>query len=252
MRFCCLGSGSRGNGFVAEHGATTLLVDCGFNFSSLVRRLKLRFLEAAEISAVLVSHEHRDHADVRGLEKLRAASGAEIYMTAGTARELNIRGAREIQSGASFAVGDLQILPVTVPHNASEPVQFVVGDGTRRLGIFTDLGHITPAVRNACGELGAIMIECNYSAPLLAANNNYPPHVKDRIAGKYGHLENNTAAAFVGEIKTARLRHVVAVHLSANNNTAALAHEALEKSCEARAIKIAGQETGLDWIRIAA
>ncbi len=250
MRFCSLGSGSRGNAFAAEHGETTLLVDCGFNFASFCRRLERRSLEISHLNAVLVGHEHRDHANIRALEKLRAEHGVELYMTAGTAQQLNIPAARKIKSGAPFAIGGLQITPITVPHNACEPVQFIIDDGARRLGIFTDLGHITKAVRDSCGELGALIIECNYSAPLLAANGNYPAHVKERIAGKYGHLENDAAAGLIAEIQSPRLEHVVAAHLSAENNKESLVIKALADAHNGGKISIAGQEDGLDWLSV--
>ena len=251
MRFCCLGSGSRGNAFVAEHGETTLLVDCGFSFTSFCNRLERRSLAVSHFNAVLVGHEHRDHANVRALEKLRAENNIEMYMTAGPARALGMSGVRNIKSGVPFAVGGLQISPVTVPHNASEPVQFVIDDGARRLGIFTDLGHITKAIRGACGELGAVVVESNYSAPMLAANRQYPAHIKERIAGKYGHLENGDAAGFVGEILSPRLEHVVAAHLSAANNAPPLVLKAMAEVCGGRKkIQIAGQEDGLDWLAI--
>ena len=250
MRFCCLGSGSRGNGFVAEHGETTLLIDCGFSFTSLCRRLARHSLEISHINAVLVGHEHGDHANIGALEKLRAAGGVDFYMSAGTAQKINFSGAHKIKSGVPFAVGGMQISPVTVPHNACEPVQFVIDDGARRLGIFTDLGHITKAVLDASGGLGAVVVECNYDASMLAANGNYPAHIKERIAGKYGHLENGAAANFIAAIQSPRLAHIVAAHLSAENNNETLVLKALAAAGGGRKITIAGQENGMEWSSI--
>lgn len=249
MRFCCLGSGSRGNAFVVEHGNTTVLIDCGFSGAGLVRRLARRFLDVAEINAVLVTHEHRDH--ISGLCKLLAASKAEVHMTSGTAQALCMeRNWRRIEPGRPFTLGDLHVSPVTVPHDANEPVQFVFDDGERQLGIFTDLGHVTPAIHNACRKLRALIVECNYSARLLAANTRYPAHIKKRIAGAYGHLENAGAAALVAHIGGGRLQHIVAAHLSANNNTAALAHEALAAVCPGNKITVATQNNGTEWMTI--
>lgn len=245
MRFCCLGSGSRGNAFVVEHGATTLLVDCGFSASRLQRRLHEHFVNIAEINAVLIGHEHGDH--TAGLASL-AAANIPAYMTSGTARALKFRGAHIIRSGESFDIGDLHIAPITVPHDAAEPVHFVINE---RLGIFTDMGHITPVVRDACRELDTLIIECNYAAELLAANTRYPEQVKKRIAGKYGHLENTTAAALVADVDSARLRNVVATHLSAENNTESRVREALSRACNASKITIADQQNGCEWMSVA-
>ncbi|MGI9296921.1 MAG: MBL fold metallo-hydrolase [Gammaproteobacteria bacterium] len=246
MRFCCLGSGSRGNAFVVEYGATTLLVDCGFKPSDLRRRLARHFIALSEIDAVLIGHEHGDH--TAGLESL-AAAGIAAYMTSGTARALNFRGARTVRSGDPLHIGDLHIAPVTVPHDAGEPVQFVFGG---RLGIFTDLGHITPAVRNACRGLRAMIIECNYAADMLAANNRYPARLKKRIAGKYGHLENDAAAELVARVDSARLRYVVAAHLSEHNNAEARVRKTLSRACDSQKITVADQKNGSEWIAVPA
>lgn len=250
MRFCCLGSGSRGNAFVVEHGETTILIDCGFSFTALRRRLARYSLDFAHLDAVIIGNEHGDHANIRALEKLQAAGGIEFYMSAGTARQLNFSGAHAVQSGAPFAVGGLHITPVTVPHDASEPLQFVIDDGARRLGIFTDLGHTTKAMRDICGGLCAVVVECNYDAAMLAANTKYPAQVKARIAGKYGHLENAAAAEFIAAIESPRLAHIVAAHMSAENNSEEKVLDALEKVAGGRKIAIAGQETGLPWCSV--
>ena len=250
MRFCSLGSGSAGNAFVVEQGHTTLLIDCGFSFVEIKKRLAARFVDIAEIDAVLISHEHGDH--TRGLSALRKKNTTKpIYMTAGTARKMAYPGAwRRLDSGRTLTIGNLTVNPVTVPHNAAEPVQFIIDDGARRLGIFTDLGHISPAVRTACHDLHAIIIECNYDEKMLAANQKYPPAVKESIAGRWGHLENKVAAAFVAELSHRRLSHIMAAHLSANNNTAAEVRTALATISSQAQIHVAEQITGTKWLSI--
>ena len=240
MRFCCLGSGSRGNAFLVEHRATTLLVECGFSPSELRRRLGRYFVNPREIDAVLIGHEHRDHS--AAVESL-AADGIAIYMTAGTARALNFNGTQTIKSGTPFHIGDMDIFPITVPHDAEEPVQFVFNG---RLGIFTDLGHITNAVRNACQNLEALVVECNYDAKILAANRRYPARIKERIRGKYGHLENGAAAALVKSVESPLLRHVVAAHISENNNAESSIRRALARVCDEKKITITDQRHGSD------
>lgn len=241
-----MGSGSRGNAFVVERGATTLLIDCGFSPAKLKRRLAAFGIHniAAEVDAVLITHEHSDHI---GALKSLAAANIPAYMTAGTARALDFRGANIVRSGEEFQIGDLHIAPWTAPHDAEEPVQFVLGE---RFGIFTDFGHITKIIRNACCGLSAMAVECNYDAQMLAANPNYPARIKQRIAGKYGHLENAAAAKLVAIADSARLRYVVAAHLSAQNNSPELVRAALSRACDSRKIKIADQENGCEWTDI--
>lgn len=249
MRFCCLGSGSRGNAFVVEHGATTVLIDCGFSIRELTRRLNRNYLNTADIDALLISHEHKDHTvAVVPLAKL----GIPVYMTTGTARQCSFGKAHAVISGISFTIGGLQILPITVPHDAAEPVQFIVDDGVHRLGVFSDLGYITPVVRDACKNLDAIMIECNYSAPLLAKNEDYPEVIKQRIVGQHGHLDNIMAAEFIAELGVARLQHIVAVHLSENNNTELLVREAFAAVGCTDKLTVAGQKNGTDWLTLTA
>lgn len=247
MRFCCLGSGSRGNAYAVESDSATILIDCGFSLPSLTKRMGRRFLSLHEIDAVLVSHEHGDH--IAGLGKMR---GPDVYMTSGTATELKMPDACLIRAGASFSIRDVRIMPVTVPHDAREPVQFVISDGgNRAIGIFTDLGHVTPAVLDAAQDLDALVVECNYSNQLLQDNRRYPERVKQRIASDYGHLENEDAARFVERSISPRLRAVVAAHLSEENNTPHLARLALERVAPPNIIAVADQEAGTDWIAIA-
>ena len=247
MRFCCLGSDSGGNAFVVEHGATTLLVDCGFGGGQLQKRLERQFLKPSDIDAVLISHEHQDH--TRGLEQLRGMTGGklEAYMTVGTARMLKMKnGYRPITPGESFIVGDMQATAVACPHDACEPVNFIVGGGGRRVGIFTDLGNITPAIRAAASGVNALIVECNYDSALLAANRFYPEAVKQRISGDYGHLENHQAASLAAAVAHPRLQYAVAAHLSKNNNRPELAKAALSAACPRARVELA-TAVGLGW-----
>ena len=151
----------------------------------------------------------------------------------------------------TFAVGALEVRPFPVPHDAREPVQFVVTDGAVRLGVVTDLGTSTPAVEAALSGCDALVLECNHDAGMLAGGK-YPPPLKARIAGRYGHLDNASSAALLASIDTSRLRHVIAAHLSKENNTPAHARAALAGAlnCAADWIGIADQAAGFDWREI--
>ena len=200
----------------------------------------------AEIDAVLITHEHSDH--ICGLRRFLAATGLPVYMTAGTAEVLHHpQGWRAITAGDAFSVGELQVLPFAVSHDAAEPVQFVFDDGGRRLAVVTDIGEVPPQLTNGVLQnLSAIIAECNYDKKMLATNRNYPPAVKERIAGISGHLDNDAAAKLIAAVNHKRLRYVVAAHLSEKNNTPECVRRAL-KDAGAKLV-IARQDEGTDWL----
>ena len=159
---------------------------------------------------------------------------------------------RPIDSHSAFAVGDIEIRPFPVPHDAREPVQFVLSDGQFRLGVLTDTGSPTPHIVDMLKDCDALVLECNHDADLLQGSG-YPASVKRRIAGNRGHLENAQAAALLAKIGTRRLQHLVAAHLSEQNNLPALAARALSAAmgCSPEWIGVAGQEAGFDWRALA-
>jgi phosphoribosyl 1,2-cyclic phosphodiesterase len=255
VRFASLGSGSGGNALVVEAGATRVLVDCGLAPREAERRLDRLGVPAAGVAAILVTHEHGDHVD--GVFALARRHGIEVYLTHGTLAAVGeaafgdgARGyaIRLVDSHAAFAVGDLQVQPFPVPHDAREPVQYVLSDGARRLGVLTDTGAPTRHVESVLGGCDALVLECNHDPAMLAAGP-YPPWLKARIGGGFGHLPNAAAAAILAAIDRARLRHVVAAHLSQRNNTPALAREALAAvmGCSPEWIGVADQDGGCDW-----
>ncbi len=148
----------------------------------------------------------------------------------------------------TFAIDALEITPVPVPHDAREPVQYVVGDGARRLGVLTDLGVSTPHVEASLSGCDALVLECNHDLEMLE-RGDYPYPLKQRIAGRLGHLHNEAAAAILAAIDTSHLTHVIAAHLSQQNNTPELARTALASALECAPdwIGIAEQATGFDW-----
>lgn len=153
--------------------------------------------------------------------------------------------------GERFAIGELFFDPFPVPHDAREPAQFIIGDGARRLGQVTDLGETTPHIVDILGGCDALVLECNHD-PALLAKSTYPYPLKQRIAGRYGHLENAAAAALLRQLDKSRLRHVVAAHLSQQNNTPDLARAALAAvlDCAPPEVDVASAEDGLDWREI--
>lgn len=257
LRFRCLGSGSEGNALVVESRdglfATRVLVDNGFNPKQLAARLARAGLGIDDLDAVFVTHEHSDHVD--GVAALLERRHVPLFATAGTAAaaRLGAIGAdlRTLRAGVSVEIGALRIEPLAVPHDSSEPVQFVFDDGVRRFGLLTDIGMPTSAVAGALGRLDALMLECNHDAALLHASD-YPPFLKARIAGDRGHLSNAQAAELLARIDRSRLRCVVAAHLSRKNNAPALAQAALAAvlNCALAEVLVARQAEGLDWLTV--
>ena len=157
----------------------------------------------------------------------------------------------EISTQHSFSIGDLLVQPYAVPHDAAEPVQFVFSDGEKRLGVLTDLGYVTPHVETVLNGCDAIVLECNHDTDLLA-QSDYPYSLKQRVGGRYGHLNNADAAALLARLDNHRLQHIVAAHLSRKNNTRELAVAALSAAlnCSEDWIGVANQHEGCGWREI--
>ncbi len=252
MRFASLGSGSEGNGLVVEVGTTRVLMDCGFGLADSLARLARLGLQASDLAGILVTHEHGDH--LGGVGRLARKYKLPVWLTAGTlamAQDLDGVAVQVIDSHAAFAVDGLDIQPYPVPHDAREPVQYVFGDGNRRLGVLTDTGCSTPHIEAMLAGIDALVLECNHDAALLE-NGAYPVSLKRRVGGRFGHLENGQAADLLDKLKHDKLQCVMAAHVSRKNNTTALAQRALAQvlDCADDDVRVACQTTGFDWISI--
>ncbi|HET7033006.1 MAG TPA: MBL fold metallo-hydrolase [Casimicrobiaceae bacterium] len=251
MRFASLGSGSDGNGLVVEAGGTCVLVDCGFGVKDTVTRLARLGLEPSSLTAILVTHEHADH--IGGVPAFAGKYEIPVWATFGTLAEVSWRfeGMNRVygfDSHDHFAIGALEVTPVAVPHDAREPVQFVIGDGAHRMGVLTDLGVSTAHVEASLSGCDALVLECNHDLEMLA-RGDYPYSLKQRIAGRLGHLHNEAAAAILSRIDTSHLTHIIAAHLSRDNNRPELARGALASAlgCTHDWIGVADQASGFGW-----
>lgn len=256
MKFASVGSGSEGNGLLvaAASGSTQtrIMVDCGFGLKEAQRRLARLGLEAGQLAGILVTHEHSDH--IGGVFKLARRYNIPVWLSHGTwegaaqddALGVDIRICRD---GESVEIGDLCVEPYTVPHDAREPLQYVISDGQRKLGVLTDVGQSTPHLLAALGGCDALLLEFNHDSDMLA-RSAYPAWLKGRIAGPLGHLSNERSADILARVDKSRLRTLVGAHLSQKNNTPALARAAIDSVIGHQGIDvfIAQQDEGFDWL----
>jgi phosphoribosyl 1,2-cyclic phosphodiesterase len=247
-RFASLGSGSRGNGTVVEIGDERILVDCGFTVKQAEARLERLGLRPADLSAILVTHEHSDHAG--GVGALAYKYAVPVFASYGTLESAGRNGATligtAINAHASFSIGKVEVCPIVVPHDAREPTQFVFRHGGTSIGVISDLGCVTPYVVEQYSGLDGLLMESNYDPHMLVAGR-YPERVKRRIASELGHLSNRQAAAFLGEIAHPDLRVVIG-HVSEENNHPDLLSESFAPHAErVTQLTFATQDLGAEW-----
>lgn len=237
---------------MVEAGETRLLLDCGFSVKETVLRLNRLGLQAEQLSGIVITHEHDDHA--RGAFKLAARYQVPVWTTYGTytmcqrylpAQPLTVH---IIDAHTTFAVQDIEVMPYPVPHDAREPAQFVFGDGARRFGVLTDVGSVTPHIVAMLHGCDGLVLECNHDLEMLRTGP-YAHSLKKRVGGWLGHLDNQSSAKLLAQLDNSKLKHLVAAHLSEKNNTPALAQQALSEvlQCAADWVQIASQQQGLDW-----
>ncbi|MBI4540333.1 MAG: MBL fold metallo-hydrolase [Gemmatimonadetes bacterium] len=231
MRVCVLGSGSEGNATLVEVGTTRVLVDAGFSARDLERRFAKIGIAPGSLTALVVTHDHADH--TRGMGVFARRHRIPIYTTPATLRACArlLRGDECVvhyRPGAPFEIGEIRIAPFLTCHDAVDPVAVTVFDrqaGTK-LGIATDLGRPTAAVRHALSHCDLLVLEANHDEMLLR-DGPYPWSVKQRIASSHGHLSNRAAAELVRELLHPRLVGVILAHLSEACNDPPLARAAI-------------------------
>lgn len=260
IRFTSLGSGSEGNALLIEAGGsqgTRLMIDCGLPLRHVLARIEARGVDPKGLDAILVTHEHGDH--IGGVMALARKTGATVYLTHGTHAALHTRSAEAcngvtlklIDSHEPFELGTVEVRPFPVPHDAREPVQYVVVCGQLSLGVLTDLGMLTTHVERSLQDCDGLVLEFNHD-PELLAQSSYPDSLKQRIAGRYGHLCNRDAAGFLAGLNLDRLQHVVAAHLSQSNNSPEHVLQSVREvlgevpDC----FYLANQQEGFDWLTI--
>lgn len=257
LRVGVLGSGSGGNSVVIESGKHRILLDAGFSARELGKRMKILGVDPLGIEAVVLTHEHQDHC--RGADGFAKKFKVPIFGTEGTLvgsrlRDEIARQAVLIRSGVPREVAGFWIEPFTLPHDAREPVGLVVEDPLgRRVGLVADLGCRTSLAWGRLHDLDVVILETNHDLDMLR-NGPYPWSLKQRVAGRHGHLSNREAAEGLPELMNDRLRWVVLYHLSRTNNQPALAAAAIgevldRERCSAQ-LAVSEQDHPTPWLEV--
>jgi phosphoribosyl 1,2-cyclic phosphodiesterase len=279
LRYKNLSSGSTGNATLVEassqHGAASthktsrVLVDCGMRLSRLLELLAVADVPPTDIDAIFITHEHSDH--IGCVTQLASRYSIPVWASSGTHAalqdmQLKLRYKQPSHSQlvpgfdalvriasdtCAIEIGDLQLNPFTVPHDAREPLQLTCSDGNVKLGILTDLGHASRHVVDSLVGCNALLIESNHDEEMLS-HSKYPAFLKARVGGDFGHLSNAQAACVLSAVMHDKLRSVSAAHLSQQNNHPSLAQSALAAvlGCMPAEILAACPETGTPWMTV--
>ncbi|MCM1280856.1 MAG: MBL fold metallo-hydrolase [Alistipes senegalensis] len=258
LKVASLGSGSKGNALLvsASDGVTTtnVMLDCGFGVREIERRMARAEMAPSALSAIVITHEHHDHAG--SVFQFALRHHLPVWMSYGTFYALGRKNTDVdicfCQDGDRLAIGDLEFTAFTVPHDAREPLQFHVTDGNARLGVLTDAGQVTSYLEMSLNGCDALMIECNHDGRMLESSS-YPPFLKRRISSVHGHLSNEEAACFIEGLGKGRLKKIIGAHLSQQNNCPVLVKNRLEKAAEQSGAEVivASQDEGFGWLEIA-
>lgn len=229
MRFCVLGSGSKGNATFVESGQTRLLIDAGFSGKEIEHRLAAIGVGAETLSGLLITHEHGDH--IKGAAILSRRYHLPVFINEPTLAAAgpvlhNLPQCQPFVTGQTFVFQDFQIHPYAISHDAADPVGFLLNNGRLLMGYCTDTGVVSKLMQHRLSNCHGLVLECNHD-PELLRNGPYPPALQQRVRGKTGHLANGEAAGFLREILHDNLEHVVLSHISETNNRPHLAQEAM-------------------------
>ncbi|MFD2158810.1 MBL fold metallo-hydrolase [Rubritalea tangerina] len=251
-----LGSGSGGNSTILECGNERVLLDAGLSAKQLSLRLEALDIEPDSLTAILLTHEHSDHA--KGVDVLLRKRAIPVYANAMTKEALQWGLKSSIQwkvfhTGQDFRIGEMEVHPFPIPHDAAEPVGFTVTAGGTKFGLVTDVGYVTQAMRMHLREAHALFVESNYDEALLEADTKRPWATKQRIASRHGHLSNTQAGELIADVGCERLKSVVLGHLSGDCNCPKVARETVHGMLENGGlseveVQCASQDKPTEWV----
>ncbi len=252
LTFAPLLSGSSGNALYVSAGGTCVLVDAGVSAVRLLRQMEAARLDPRRLSAILVTHEHSDH--VSGVGILSRKLNLPIYATCGTWRAMsgklgaiNPQNVRELSAGQDFYLGNMNVMPFEIPHDAAEPVGYSFSAGALKCSVATDIGCIKDAWMDEVSGSDVLLLEANHDVDMLKAGR-YPYELKKRILGRRGHLSNEDCGKACVELHARGVRHIILGHLSAENNLPELARLTVENALRGAGID-PGAMLGLDVAR---
>ncbi len=231
VRLTILGSGSEGNCAYLETDETRLLIDAGFSLRQLRKRLAGIGRAPENMTGVLVTHEHADH--VQGVAALSEKLRIPVYCNRATKDALEYQlhtrlECRLFATGASFEVGDVTVETFTIPHDAQDPVGFLLRTLSGNIGFLTDLGHATRLALDRVRAANVLLLETNHDVKMLQDCPRRPWSLKQRILSRHGHLSNDAAAEAAEQIVSAELRHLYLGHLSRECNRPELAYSVMQ------------------------
>jgi phosphoribosyl 1,2-cyclic phosphodiesterase len=262
-----LASGSRGNCALVASSTTRILVDAGLSGRETFKRLKALGERIEEISAIVITHEHSDH--VAGLQRLAKKLNVPVFITAPThqawsraVRDSDAKGAipdlpksEHFSAGRGFRVGDIEVMPFTIPHDAIDPVGFTFRAEGVKIGFATDLGYMPTNVRNHLRGCSVLVMESNHDLEMLRAGP-YPWSVKQRVMSRVGHLSNDALAEFFSNDYDGGAEYLVLAHISEQNNHPEIARSVAEQALGGRQglwqnrVLLATQTEALEPIRL--
>lgn len=253
MKVASLGSGSKGNATLISNAQTTLLLDCGFSLKQLEKRAEAFGINLTALSAILVTHEHSDH--ISGVAKLANKYQIPVYITLGSVEKitdcLDNKLMHTVYGGQSLTIGDICVQVVTVPHDCSEPVQYVFSCNTTdtSIGVLTDIGHISSHVIASYSKLNALLLEFNYDQTMLETGP-YPQSLKQRVSGNYGHLSNEQSIGLLRSIDCSQLKTLIIGHISEKNNHPEIIENLLKNETYLPKPMLATQTEGFSWVSL--
>jgi phosphoribosyl 1,2-cyclic phosphodiesterase len=250
LRFLALGSGSRGNAALVEFGSTLLMIDCGLPCKVVEERLRAVDRQPRDITAILITHEHTDHA--QGVATFAKRHNTPVWMTAGTASAMpTITRVHHLSAHRSLTIGAIDVQPYPVPHDAREPCQYTFGAAGRRLGMLTDAGHVTPHMVERLTDCDALALECNHDLESLQ-RGPYPDSLKARVASKFGHLNNHQTTELLRRLDSKRVQWLLGLHLSERNNSPDHVRATLQPALDGARypLHLASQDAPTQWLSV--
>ena len=229
LKFCSLYSGSSGNSLFVQSNNTKILIDCGTSAKKIENALESIDIDITDIDAILVTHEHSDH--VQGLGTISKKHDIPVFANFETWNAMKTQkdkisnsNIKIFENDTEFQIGNLQIFPFSTPHDAANPCGFSICNGTKKISIATDLGHITENIYTNIKDSKFMLLEANYEPEILKVSS-YPYALKQRIAGPHGHLSNIDAGQTVSNLFGKELKEVMLGHLSKENNFPEMAYK---------------------------